>query len=54
MKERPAERLRDQWEDKREEKDYNDPATVPHAAGITLTDLEIRHYTSHGSTNTHH
>lgn len=24
-RERPAERLREQWEDKREEKDYNDP-----------------------------
>lgn len=25
VRERPAERLREQWEDKREEKDCNDP-----------------------------
>lgn len=57
MSERPAERLKELWEDKREEEDYNDPLAAERShkqlRSVWQTSrYAIIHHT--GAPNTHH
>lgn len=57
-REQPAERWREQWEDKREEEDYNDPLAAESGPTCSRDHSDrpshTHHYTSHRNTNTHH